>query len=82
MYNDAMIYGKVPVKVRRVCKKYMDEYNMSLFDAFKEAVRDMKIPKDSELFKAWESYDFRRFIPSAYLPEYLDFNKHPLDYDI
>ena len=80
MYNDAMIYGNVPRGIRKRCQRYMEHSAMSLADAFREAVRDTRVPRDSELFKAFESDDYRRFIPSAYQPGYLDFNKHPLNY--
>ena len=34
----------------------------------------------TELYKAWYYDDFRKFIPSAYNTEYLDFSKYPLKY--
>ena len=39
-----------------------------------------QVNKGTELYKAWYYDDFRKFIPSAYNPEYLDFSKYPLKY--
>ena len=75
-----IFYG-VPNKVKRLTKKYMNIYNMGLFDAFNDAVRELKSDRNSELYKAWYYQDFRKFIPSAYIPEYLDFKKYPLKYN-
>lgn len=60
----------------------MAEHNTSLYDAFKYAIENCNIDHNSELYKAWYHSDFRRFIPSAYIDEYLDFEKYPLKYAI
>lgn len=71
--------GRVPKKIQDRTIENMDVYHMGLADAFKEACRDLA-PKGSELWKAWYYDDFRKFIPSAYLEEYLDFKKYPKKY--
>lgn len=77
--NDDLIVGRVPKKVKERTKENMEAYHMSLADSFEEAVRELE--KDgTELWKAWYYSDFRKFIPSAYNPEYLDFGKYPLKY--
>ena len=78
-YNDDMIQGNVPKKIRKRVKVNMEIYLLGLADAFEEAVRALAKP-DTELWKAWYHSDYRAFIPSAYLDEYLDFTKHPLKY--
>lgn len=75
-----IFYG-VPNKVKRLTKKYMDIYNMGLYDAFNYAIRELINDRNSELYKAMYYQDFRKFIPSAYIPEYLDFKKYPLKYN-
>ena len=82
MFNEKMIYGKVPKMIIESTRQGMEIYGLSLYDAFREAVREYpRLNHDSELYKAWFEDDFRRFIPSAYHAEYLDFNRHPLLYD-
>ena len=71
--------GKVPKRIQDATLSYMSEYHMGLYDAFKDACCDFA-PKGSELYNAWYYDDFRKFIPSAYLEEYLDFDKYPLKY--
>lgn len=71
--------GKVPKNIQNRTIENMDEYHMDLYDSFKEACRELA-PKGSELYNAWYQDDFRKFIPSAYLEEYLDFDKYPLEY--
>ena len=71
--------GKVPKRIQDATLRYMDEYRMGLYDAFKDACCEFA-PKGSELYNAWYNDDFRKFIPSAYLEEYLDFDKYPLNY--
>ena len=78
-YNDDMIQGNVPKKIRERVKVNMEIYLLDLADAFEEAVRALAKP-NTELWKAWYHSDYRAFIPSAYLDEYLDFAKHPLKY--
>lgn len=57
----------------------MEKYNMDLYDAFKEAVRSYSRPS-VKMQLAYYYEDFREYIPSAYLPEFLDFKEHPLKY--
>lgn len=80
-FNNDMIVRRVPKVVREATRVYMDEYDMSLADAFGEAVRE-NVHKPTELFWAWYYGDFRKFIPSAYVEEYLDFNRFPLRYNM
>ena len=82
-FNESMIYGKVPKIVIEMTRRGMEEYCLSLIDAFREAVREYpRLNHNSELYKAWYYDDYRRFIPSAYYPETLDFNRYPLQYDL
>ena len=78
-YNDDLIVVRVSKKVKERTKENIEKYNMCLFDSFKEAARELS-KKGTELWKAWYYDDFRKFIPSVYNPEYLDFEKYPLKY--
>ena len=78
-YFDDMIVGKVPKRIRKRTQENMEKYNMDLSDSFEEAVKTYA-KEGTELWKAWYYSDFRKFIPSAYNPEYLDFGKYPLAY--
>lgn len=80
-YDDSMIIGKVPKAIRKRTQENMDKYNLCLSDAFDEACRALTKP-GQELYKAWYFGDFRRFIPTAYNLEYMDFNKYPLKYTV
>ena len=71
--------GRVPKKIQDRTIENMDVYHMGLADDFEEACRELA-PKGSELWKAWYYNDFRKFIPSAYQEEYLDFKKYPKKY--
>ena len=71
--------GRVPKKIKDATLEYMDTDGVSLADAFEWACREYA-PKGSELWKAWYYNDFRKFIPSEYDPQYLDFKKYPLKY--
>ena len=73
------IIGNVPKAIRKRTQENMDKYNLDLSDAFDEACRALAKP-NTELYKAWYYGDFRRFIPTAYNLEYMDFNKYPLRY--
>lgn len=79
MYRDEMIVGRVSKAVRELTRKFMEEFDMDLADAFNEACRE-KAKKGSRLWKAWYVQDFRKYIPEAYCPEYLDFKKYPIEY--
>lgn len=78
-YNDDLITGRVSKKIKERVKENMEVYHMSLANSFEEAVRELA-KKGTELWKAWYYSDFRKFIPSAYLPKYMDFEKYPLKY--
>lgn len=73
--------GSVPQKIRRQTKKYMEKYCMGLYDAFNIVCREYA-EKGTELRAAWYTSDYRKFIPSAYIPEFLDFKKYPLRYEL
>lgn len=75
--NDFIKY--VPKNILERTKENMEVYNLSLTDAFQEATRSLA-KKGTELWKAWYYDDFRKFIPSVYISEYLDFSKYPLKY--
>lgn len=77
MYDESMIVKPVPKRIRENTRRNMDIYNMSLYDAFREAVRRYPNPS-KELDKAWYYDDLREYIPDAYLPKYLDFDKYPM----
>ena len=78
VYNEYLIKGTVPQRVRNRTRVNMNKYNMSLYDAFKEAVR--VYGRSKNLRNAFCTDDYRMYIPSAYLTEYLDLNKYPLKY--
>lgn len=70
---------RVSKKIKERTEENYYTYNMSLLDAFEEAVRTYA-KKGTELWKAWYYSDFRAYIPSEYREEYLDFEKYPLKY--
>ena len=78
-YFDDLIVGEVSKRIRKRTQENMEKYNMDLADSFEEAVKTY-VKEGSELYKAWYYSDFRKFIPSAYEPKYLDFEKYPLRY--
>lgn len=78
-YSDDLIVKRVSKQVRERTKENMNVYFLGLADAFDEAARTYA-KKGTELWKAWYYSDFRKYIPSAYIEEYLDFNKYPLKY--
>ena len=74
-----LIKGNVPKKIIERTAWYYEERNTDLYDSFKEACRDLaKI--GTELYDAFMTDDYRKFIPSEYLEEYLDFEKYPIRY--
>lgn len=79
MFDEKLIVKRVPKWIINRTRWYMEERMMSLSDAFIEAVREYPKPS-KELRKAFYHDDFREYIPSAYLKEYLDFEKYPLPY--
>ena len=80
-FSKDYIARKVPQWIVMRTQENMEVYNMGLSDSFKEAIQNYPgLVKGSELWKAFYYDDFRKYIPSAYLPEYLDFAKYPLKY--
>ena len=75
-YSDELIVKKVSKAVRERTRENMERYCMSLGDAFNEAVRAKGRSKSLQL--AFHCNDYREYIPSAYIPKYLDFDKYPL----
>lgn len=69
----------VPKDILHRTKENMEVYHLNLNDAFKEACCELA-KKGTDTWKAWYHDDFREYIPSAYIEEYLDFGKYPLRY--
>lgn len=63
--------------VNRVARN-MAHYNLDLNDAFEEAIHAFSNKVNRKMRIAFNSGDYREYIPSAYLPQYLDFEKYPL----
>ena len=63
--------------VKRVARN-MTTYNLDLYDAFNEAMHAYANRLNKNMKLAFLSGDYREYIPSACLPEYLDFDKYPL----
>jgi hypothetical protein len=80
-YHDGLIVRKVPTVIKEKTRKYMDDEWLGLYDAFNEAVREYT-RCSRELRKAFYTQDYRLYIPSAYIPEYLDFERYPLQYSL
>ena len=80
VYNDYLIKGSVPKKVRSRTRQNMEKYHMDLYDAFRDAVRMYGTSKN--LRNAFCKDDFRLYIPLAYSKEYLNFEKYPLRYTV
>ena len=73
-------YSKpVPKEIQDRTIENIEVYNLSLGDAFEEAVKTFA-RKGTELWNAWYYSDFRKFLPQIYIEEYLDFEKYPLKY--
>lgn len=76
-FTSKWIVKPIPKFVMNRTRYNYNYYRMDLADSFREAVR--ACPNlDGELAQAFWCDDFRNFIPSAYLSEYLDFSKYPL----
>ena len=79
MFDSDLIVRRVPKWIVDRTKENVEGYNMGIYDAFKEAVSSYpKLKHGSKLWEAWFYDDFRKYIPSAYMEEYLDFRKHPI----
>ena len=63
--------ANIPTTIKRNTTYYMNKYHIDLHDAFKVACTYYHGTLPEELFNAWYHDDFREYIPSAYLPEYL-----------
>ena len=79
-FRDEMIVKRIPKAVRERTRENMNDYNMGLYDAFDDAVRECANKRSTELRNAWYHSDYRAFIPSANKPEFLDFKAYPLKY--
>lgn len=81
--TDKALLGRIkkPVSdlVKQLTVEGMERYGLDLYDAFKSAA-STAADKRTMLYKAWYKDDFREYIPSAYIPEYLNFEKYPLAY--
>ena len=78
---NSLIAKRVPKRIVERTRDNMNHYFMDLYDAFQEAVRSYPKPS-KELKDAFYYDDFRLYIPSAYLTEYMDFDKYPLKYNV
>ena len=76
-----LIVKSVPKAIVLKTEQNMKELHLDLYDAFKNAVTETHC-KSVRLRHAWYFDDYREYIPSAYLPEYLDFDKYPLRYHV
>ena len=71
----------VPERIKRKTAYLQKTYNMSLYDAFDDAVRTMtsdELHEFPDLFCAWYNSNYRNYIPQAYIdialnPEQLAF---------
>lgn len=79
MQLEYLLKKPVPARIKKRTLENVNDYSMSLGDAFEEAARTYA-GKTTELYKAWYNSDFRAFLPSIYYPKYLDFDKYPLAY--
>ena len=59
--------ANIPKQIRNRTYYNMKHYNLDLYDAFKEAVRDLYSLADEALRNAWYYEDFREYIPSEYV---------------
>lgn len=80
VYEESDFSKKVPKKIKEATRRNMEEYNVTLCDAFEWAVKDLA-KKGSDLWKAWYYSDFREYCPGMYSQEYLDFEKYPRKYE-
>lgn len=80
IFYEETIIKRVPKAVKIRTQENMEVYHMCLSDAFEEAARTYA-KNGTELWKAWYYDDFRKYIPSAYREEYLDFVKYPIKYE-
>lgn len=61
----------IPKKIKRVVYHNLWYWHMDLYDALDEAVRNHFDDAPKELQDAFMKSDYRKYIPSVYLPEYL-----------
>ena len=71
---------EIPATIKRLTTMYMNRYYLSCMDAFDLAIREHFDICPERLQAAWTAMDLREYMPAAYLPEYLDFEKYPLNY--
>lgn len=80
VFDENDFVKRVPKKILQRTKENMEVYNLTLTDAFPEAVRELA-KKGTTLWKAWYYDDFREYVPCIYAQKYLDLNKYPLKYN-
>lgn len=59
--------ANIPKSIKNKTYYNMRHWNVDLYDAFKEAVRDLYHEAPKELQDAWMEDDLRNYIPSAYI---------------
>lgn len=74
-FNDGMIAKRVPKWIVNRTRENMENYNMDLYDAFDEAVRNYPRKLSKKLWAAWYFSNYREYIPSAYFPNYIEFKR-------
>ena len=79
MFEENKIAKRVSKQIKERTKENIEVYGMTFYDSFKESAKELS-KKGSKLWKAWYYDDFREYIPSEYISEYLDFKKYPLAY--
>ena len=79
VYEESDFTKKVPKRIKEETRRNMEEYHVTLCDAFTWAVRDLS-EKGSDLWKGWYYSDLREYCPAMYYEEYLDFQKYPRKY--
>lgn len=79
-YNDSLIVKRVPKWIRERTRENMEVYSMGLYDAFNDAVLSYPKRASAALRNAWYFSDYREYIPSAYLPRFLNFTEYPPEF--
>lgn len=78
--DNSMFAVKLPKYLLNRVQWYVERFNMSLIDSLRSACCDVCHSKNTLWYKAWYYEDYREILPSAYIEEYLDFEKYPLKY--
>lgn len=79
--DNSMFAVKLPKYLLNRVQLYVERFNMSLIDSLRSACLDVCNSKNTLWYKAWYYDDYREILPSAYIEEYLDFEKYPLRYE-